>query len=91
MTALPRLNGISDNPTNYTDPSGHCEGHYDTQTGQATADQGCWDFVNLEKAREKFDQGAFFVDARPMTDINEEGKVENAYCINIEQFDESRL
>jgi RHS repeat-associated protein len=36
------------NPIYYTDPSGHCQGHYDTQTGQATADQECWDFVYQE-------------------------------------------
>lgn len=39
---------VYNNPINFNDPSGHCGGTYDTQTGLASEDQECWDFLYNE-------------------------------------------
>jgi RHS repeat-associated protein len=43
-----RYSYVNNNPVNHADPSGHCQGEYDPQTGQATSDQECWDYLYNE-------------------------------------------
>ena len=43
--ALLSARHVSNNPVKYLDPSGHCQGTYDSETGEATQDQDCWDFL----------------------------------------------
>ena len=39
---------VNNNPVNFLDPTGHCAGSYNTDTGNATADQDCWNFLYNE-------------------------------------------